>query len=463
MTSPRSASLRWQLVSRLVMLQAALLTIVLFAILGALWASGHLLHLESEDATIDAIAAAAARGADGDLILRPTRELAQLKAAEPGLWFVVRDRRGRIVTEGDIPPEFASVGAALDAVGQARLGWNIGDPPRPTARLKRVETAAGSLQILTGPGDQVPLARIIWTGGLLTASVILPTLILMAGATLIATPMVVRRTLAGLAEAAERARRINDNQRGVRLSSDNVPTEVLPLVQAINDALRRLDDGYARRQRFLMDAAHELRTPIAILSTRLESLSESPDKQRLLADLARLANLAEQLLDLQRMDHDCRSFVPVDLVMLGRGVAADLAPLAIAAGFELSFEADGSCAQVPGDLLSLRRALTNLVQNAIEHAGRGTITIRIERGGVMEVSDEGTGIAPECRAQIFEPFQRLRPRDRGAGLGLYLVSEIVRLHRGSITVLDGTGGGARFRIVLPSLPAAEPTAVRIGA
>jgi signal transduction histidine kinase len=313
-------------------------------------------------------------------------------------------------------------------------------PPRPTARWKRVETAAGTLQILAGPGEKVPLARVVWAGGLVLSSVILPTLVLMAIATLIATPMV------------------------VRLPSDNVPTEVLPLVQAVNDALRRLDDGYARRQRFLMDAAHELRTPIAILSTRLESLSEGPEKRRLLADIARLANLAEQLLDLQRMDHDGRSFMSVDLVSLGRQVAADLAPLAIAAGFELSFEADGDCAPVTGDVLSLQRALTNLVQNAIEHAGRGgTITIRIERAGVMEVSDEGNGVPPESRAQIFEPFQRLRPQGRGAGLGLHLVSEIVRLHQGSITVLDSSNGGARFRIALPWLATAERAAVRIGA
>jgi signal transduction histidine kinase len=459
----RSISLRWQLVSWLVLLQAAILTVFLISILGALWWSGHLLHLESEDATIDAIAAAAARG-DGDrLVLRPTRELARLKAMEPGLWFMVRDRQGQTVRAGDIPSEFASVSEALAAIGQARLGWNVGDPPRPTARFKRVETAAGTLQILTGPGDKVPLARVVWAGGLVFGSVILPILVLMAIATLVATPMVVRKALAGVSEAAEGAQRINADQRGVRLPCDNVPTEVLPLVQAVNDALRRLDDGYARRQRFLMDAAHELRTPIAILSTRLESLSASPEKQRLLADVARLANLAEQLLDLQRMDHGGRSFMPVDLIVLGRTVAADLAPLAIAAGFELSFEADSDCAVVVGDVLSLQRALTNLVQNAIEHAGRGeTITIRIERTGVMEVSDEGNGIPPERRTLIFEPFQRLRPQGRGAGLGLHLVSEIVRLHQGSITVLDGRNGGARFRIALPSSATAEPAAARIG-
>jgi signal transduction histidine kinase len=316
--------------------------------------------------------------------------------------------------------------------------------------MKQVATAAGSVQIMTGYGGQVPITSVIWAALTISAGVMLPVLILMAVATLIATPIVVRQALDGLDATAAEAERIEISERGARLSPDNVPREVAPLVKAVNDALGRLDEGYERRQRFLMDAAHELRTPIAILTTRLEGLDDGPQKARLVADAARLANLAEQLLDLQRVDRDRRSFIAVDLVEVGRQVAADLAPLAIAAGFELSFEADAGQVQVFGDPLSLERALTNLVQNAIEHAGRrGAITIRVERSGAVEVVDEGQGIPAELRRQIFEPFQRLQPRDRGAGLGLTLVSEIVRLHRGSITVLDGPRGGARFRILLP--------------
>jgi len=218
---------------------------------------------------------------------------------------------------------------------------------------------------------------------------------------------------------------------------------------AVNAALERLDEGYERRQRFLADAAHELRTPIAILTTRLEALPDGSQRTRLLADAARLANLAEQLLDLQRIDRTARDAAPVDLVRLARQVAADLAPLAIAGGFDLSVEAEVDRVEVLGDAPSLERALTNLVQNAIEHAGDGSIAIRVERDGAVEVVDEGEGVPPAHRRRIFEPFQRLNPRERGAGLGLHLVSEIVRLHRGSIAVLDGPNGGARFRMLLP--------------
>src|SRR5215475_4936880 len=112
----------------------------------------------------------------------------------------------------------------------------------------------------------------------------------------------------------------------------HIPLEVAPLVTAVNEALARLDEGYSRHKRFVADAAHELRTPIAILNTRLEALQDGPDKTRLLEDTARLATLAEQLLDIQRLDQCRDPFSRVDLAIIAQNVAADLAPLAIAGG-----------------------------------------------------------------------------------------------------------------------------------
>ncbi|WP_038380316.1 sensor histidine kinase, partial [Bradyrhizobium elkanii] len=229
-----------------------------------------------------------------------------------------------------------------------------------------------------------------------------------------------------------------------------------PLVTAINDALKRLDDGYSRHQRFVADAAHELRTPIAILNTRLESLPPGPEKTRLLEDSARLATLAEQLLDIQRFDQCRNPFVRVDLVAVARNVAADLAPLAIAAGYELSLDTSVDRVETSGDRAALERALTNLVQNAIQHGGRrGTITIHVGSAATIDVSDEGDGIPQGERTRIFDPFYRLAPLDRGAGLGLNMVREIARLHGGHVSVLDGPKGGACFRLTLPPAPFAS--------
>lgn len=285
-------------------------------------------------------------------------------------------------------------------------------------------------------------------------TVILPSLVPMIIATLVATPIVVRAALAGLGGVVAHAERIDVDQPGARLPVSDVPAEVGPLVTAVNDALGRLDEGYARQQRFLAAAAHELRTPIAILHTRIQSLPSSDEQTRLLQDVARLSTLADQLLDLQRLGRETRPADRVDLVELGRRVAADLAPLAIAAGYEIAFDGADAPVFVTGDRPSLERALMNLVQNAIEHSGRhGTITVRAGSAGILEVTDEGAGIPLAERERIFEPFARLHPRDRGAGLGLHLVREVVRLHHGDVSVGDAPDGGALFRITLPLLGA----------
>jgi signal transduction histidine kinase len=182
-------------------------------------------------------------------------------------------------------------------------------------------------------------------------------------------------------------------------------------------------------------------------------LPRNAETARLLTDAARLSTLTEQLLDLQRLNQTVERFSRLDLVAACRQVAADLAPLAIAAGYDVSFEPDSEPVVMTGDRPSLERALANLVQNAIDHGGgSGTITIRLNGAGEVSVADQGPGIPFEHRDRIFEPFYRLHPRDRGAGLGLNLVREIVHLHGGRISVSNQESAGACFRISLPVLP-----------
>jgi signal transduction histidine kinase len=448
--------IRSRLSWRLVSLQAGLLAALILIVIGSLWASGFLLVERDEDHVIDIVQRSLARDAEGTLILRPTADLKRLREETPDLWFLVRDRQGHQLSEGAVPAEFARIGGALDHISQARLGWQLFDDPRkPPARLKRIDSDAGNVQVLTATQGQMSSGKAVLATSLVFLGVALPGLLVMAAATLIATPMVVRRAFAGLDMTADQAGRIDFRRRGVRLSADRIPREVVPLVAAINDALARLDDGYARHQRFVADAAHELRTPIAILNTRLESLSPGPDKARLLEDCARLATLAEQLLDIQRLDHCSKPFMRVDLVEVAQGVAADLAPLAIAAGYELALDTEAARIETTGDPAALERALTNLVQNAIQHGGRrGTIGIRVSLPATIDVTDEGEGIAPDQRALVFEPFYRLAPLDRGAGLGLNMVREIARMHHGDVCVLEGPNGGACLRLMLP--PASPP-------
>ncbi|QOZ34242.1 HAMP domain-containing sensor histidine kinase [Bradyrhizobium sp. CCBAU 53421] len=445
------SKLSWWLVT----LQAALLAMLVVLLIAGLCASGILLVPRDEDHVIDILQGALARDAQGGLMLRPTADLKELRETTRDLWFVVRDREGHSLSEGAVPGEFARIGDALDQISQARLGWQMfeDDPRKPPARMKRVSTDAGPVQVMTATQGPMSRAKTVFATSLAFLAVALPGLMLMAAATFVATPMVVRRAFAGIDSAADEARRIDFRQRGSRLSADHLPLEVAPLVSAVNDALKRLDDGYSRHQRFVADAAHELRTPIAILNTRLESLPPGPEKTRLLEDSARLATLAEQLLDIQRFDQCRNPFGRVDLVAVARNVAADLAPLAIAAGYELSLDTATDRVETLGDRAALERALTNLVQNAIQHGGRrGTITIHVGHAATIDVTDEGDGIPKHERARIFDPFYRLAPLDRGAGLGLNMVREIARLHGGHVSVLDGPKGGACFRLTLPPAP-----------
>ena len=446
----RPRSLKWRLVGPLVILETVLMTAFMALAVAALWSTGVIVD-GYEGGTLDVLKDAVVRDGYNELRLKPTRELAKLRAEAPDLWFLVRDKQGYRLSEGTVPKEFAPLAGMLDHVNEARLSWTAGrEQNRPDALVKWQATGAGDVQIFSGTRGRLSFNRLFDSASSGYLTIMLPLLALMAVAALVVTPLVVRRALRGLGTAAAAARRIDVNRRGVRLPIVGVPDEIAPFVQAVNAAFGRLDEGYERQQRFLVDAAHELRTPIAILNARLALLPASAIKTRLAEDAMRLSNLAGQLLDRQRLDQDRRAFAAVDLVALAQRVVADLAPLAFAAGYEMSFDLECEHLVVQGDASALERALTNLVQNAIDHGGRrGTIAVRVERSGWVEVADEGDGIPREERERIFEPFHRLHADGRGTGLGLNLVQEILRLHGGRVAVVD-TPTGACFRMIFPA-------------
>nr|WP_245308938.1 histidine kinase dimerization/phospho-acceptor domain-containing protein [Aurantimonas sp. 22II-16-19i] len=120
--------------------------------------------------------------------------------------------------------------------------------------------------------------------------VILPIFLLLAVTSLAVTPWIVRRSLAGVSRIAQEAEEIDTDRRGRRLSEAHVPIEIAPIVHAVNDALRRLDEGYERQRRFIASAAHELRTPIAVLRAKVDA-AEDQATRRLATDVQRLATL----------------------------------------------------------------------------------------------------------------------------------------------------------------------------
>ena len=439
------SSLRRTLTKQMVIMQTLVLLVFTFM------AAMPIINLISTEqgldaAIIDDIARAVQRADNGGLVLEPSKRLSAVEAEYPNFWFYVTDVDGKTVSTGAVPDHVALMAINLTRINSANIA-DIGNPEAPIAIIRQHGSDAGRLWIVTAGGPRIGLQMLVIA---FSNPIFLGLLFLLTVVSLFVIPVIVKRQLRGLEAVAAEADRIDVDQPGVRLSSGSVPDELHPMVRAINSALERLDEGMERRQRFLADAAHELRTPIAILQTRIELLPHGEERSRLMLDIARLANLANQLLDLQRLDADYTTFRPVDLVDLAAQVTAEMAPLAIAAGDEVSFDAEADTVTVDGDPASLSRALTNLIQNAIAHGGRKTlIRVAVGRDGSLRVTDTGPGIAPQHRQAIFEPFHRIVPLEHGAGLGLNLVKDIVVRHHGQVTVGDAPGGGALFEIALP--------------
>lgn len=455
----RPRSLKGWLVTRLAVAQWIILGV--FIVLNAgvasvLWVTGSIAEGVYELSTAEALSGAVIRTPDGRLRIQSTPEMTRLRKEVPDFWFIVRTASGEQIAEGRIPAALDTALPDLNLISSARLGLSP-DPDKPALALVRwIDTPAGPVQAVTGGGGKITLfqvARVLMRPALLHSLIISG---VAAAVLFLVTPFVVRRALRGLDRTAVEARRIDIDRSGARLGTEGVPVEILPFVRTINEALERLDRGYESRKRFLADAAHELRTPIAILTTRLSALPPGQERARLLEDAARLSGLTDQLLDLQRLEQQVRPFDEIELVDLAERVVLDLAPLAFGAGYEMTFAPEASRVTVRGDGPAIERALTNLVQNAVNYGGRqGVIAVRVMPSG-LEVSDEGSGVPDKEREAIFQPFRRLRQDGRGAGLGLDLVRRVMSLHGGRVDLAPSSAGGACFRLIFP----VESTAAR---
>jgi two-component system, OmpR family, sensor kinase len=290
-------------------------------------------------------------------------------------------------------------------------------------------------------------------------SEIVPVFLPMAIIGLLVTWNTVRRVLRPLQRASAEAAAISMDCPYSRVSTNHLPIEILPLVTAVNEAIGRLQAALSQQKRFSANAAHQLRTPLAILRTRIDGLPETAAKAELIYDVGRMARLVGQLLTAARLEAgQMKNFENVDLRKLVQTVLADIAPLAHASGRNLELESPGI---VPARVsaFALEEALRNLIDNALQHTPPGTaVTVSVRPGAVIEVRDCGPGVPLEFREQIFEPFwSAARKSEGGAGLGLTIVRDAAQLQGGSVEVADAEGGGAIFRLVLPQEVGEAPT------
>ena len=243
-----------------------------------------------------------------------------------------------------------------------------------------------------------------------------------------------------------------------------VPEEVKPVIYAFNDMMARLEQNLQAQQRFIGDAAHQLRTPLTGLKMQTELALTETDPEQMRASLRqiaesadRAAHLTSQLLALARAEasHEkTHASERVDLEALARQVTLEWVPAAMAKKIDLGFEGTGWPLQITGHPLLLRELAVNLIDNAVKYTaqgGRVTVRTRASEFATLEVEDDGPGI-PESEGElVFERFYRVLGNEApGSGLGLAIVREIAELHLGSVQLKPSPAGrGTLAQAVFP--------------
>lgn len=273
---------------------------------------------------------------------------------------------------------------------------------------------------------------------------------------LLAAAYAARRTLRPLQRVLGELSEIGPASEVTRVSPDSAPGELRPLIMAINRLVARMNKGYQAQRDFAGNVAHEIRTPIAVMKSRLQRDGGAVPAGDVLPDLEQLERITQQLLDMSRVDMLGESdFAQVDLAELADEVARDLALPALDKGVNLA-RTGVDRAPIRGNAGFLRMALRNLIENAILHSPQGA-EVRVEVTATppgWRVIDAGPGVPEPLRERIFNRFDRGggHASDRpGAGVGLSIVKEVARAHGGRVTVADAPGGGADFSLNFPAL------------
>jgi signal transduction histidine kinase len=397
----------------------------------------------------------------------------------------------RAKLDGDLHSRLAKAGAAVERAGSAGQGKRLlpglalegiairitppalGEAPaaKPAETSPTIQTR-GSLLILDEvlpDGTKVSFSASRASIDHAVTNLLLVELLVAAAALVLASLLVLQGTrtaLRPLSAVIETATRIAHGDSKLRLEPSRTSTELGKLAQAFDQMVDALEKAIeearasdAATRRFLADASHELRTPIAALQASVETLlreqPERPDRDRLEAAVAReserLGRLVDDLLGLARLEaHPART--PVDLTTIVRPLIEDAHTRAPGAAITLSTDNDTT---VSGDPDALERVLRNLIDNAlaaIQPTGRIDVQLR-RRNGCTEalVADDGPGVPEHERQRIFERFVRLDPSKPGHGLGLAIARRIAQQHDGDLTC-DATLHGAIFTLSLPTEP-----------
>jgi signal transduction histidine kinase len=258
--------------------------------------------------------------------------------------------------------------------------------------------------------------------------------------------LIFRRALRPVNAASAHVQSLDTDDLDVRVPSDDLPLEVRPLAIAVNQALDRVARGYRTQQEFIADAAHELRTPLAVARMRVATI-DAPEAAALQRDLDVMGRIVGQLLDIAATESARSPMGEIaDLVEVATDAVAGMAPIAIGGGHMLSLEAGAARVEVRGSAQLIARALDALIENALQHSPAGThVRVGVTPNGILSVADDGPGVPVAQRELVFRRFWRGdRSRADRSGLGLAIVARVARVHGGTVECVETPGGGATF-------------------
>jgi two-component system sensor histidine kinase TctE len=354
------------------------------------------------------------------------------------------------------------------------------DPLREPGKASDPAPELALVQVAETLDKRAHLANEIIKGVILPQFIILPVILALVWFAL-------SRGLSPLAELQERIRaRPQDDLSPI--DPRQVPEEISPLVGSFNDMLERLGQTVEMQKRFIADAAHQMKTPLAGMRMQSELALRQVDPDEIHRSLEQLAKSSEsatrlvnQLLALARAEnqpHAGLAFEEIDLAQLARATVQDWVQASFAAQIDLGFELPDAPAEaehgepqeppllIAGNAMMLRELLSNLIDNALRYTpAGGSVTVRVRRDGehaLLEVEDTGPGIAPAERAHVFERFYRILGTNvQGSGLGLAIVREIAQQHGAEIDIFNNPRShskkypGSLFRLTFPP-PVQEP-------
>ena len=273
-------------------------------------------------------------------------------------------------------------------------------------------------------------------------------LVVVLTSTLFAT----RQALSPLRSLSDQAHQIGPAAAGRRLDVAQVPAEIAPLIGDVNKAFDRLEQGYQAQRDFSANVAHEIRTPIAVLRSSIDRITDPELKTMLTQDVDQLDRIFAQLIDLSRADAALKtSFEPVDLHSVAVQVATDLAQSALRSGRSLSVTG-AETVLVEGNAGLLTIALSNVVRNALQYtpeASEVEIEVLANPAG-WRVLDRGAGVPDNLKTALFERFNRgtlANSNSTGSGIGLAIVKSVAQSHNATSIIQDREGGGTAFSFI----------------